>query len=91
MSYTLNRDRTVAVDQTYFWLPIDKLTPSGVKLQLLTKGGIAVHGVFTGDDFYTHWTPLPSHGPAPRDDYVPPTIREKLRDEYASGLDTPPE
>ena len=63
MNFKLNTDRSVAVDQDYFWKRIDKDTPRGVKLQLLTQGGIAVHGHWDGQtSFYTHWTPLPKLG-----------------------------
>lgn len=54
-------DNLICVDTNYFWRPIDDLTPRYVKLQLLSKGGIAMHGVLQKkQDFYTHWTPLPS-------------------------------
>jgi hypothetical protein len=50
----------VAVDKEYYWQEVNKDTPRFVKLQLLSRGGIACHGVLQPkDDFYTHWTPLP--------------------------------
>ena len=63
MSTHLNRDRTVAVDRTYYWQPMDTC-PRGVKVQLLGRGGVAVYGAYTGkDDFWTHWAPLPTLRP----------------------------
>jgi hypothetical protein len=59
MTHTINNHHGVAVATDYYWIPVDNNTPRGVKLQLLTKGGVAVHGVYFGDEFYTHWTPLP--------------------------------
>lgn len=49
------------VDQDYFWRPIDKDTPRGVKLQLISRRyGVAIYGKITGkESFYTHWAPLP--------------------------------
>lgn len=48
-----------AVDQNYFWQPINTC-PLGVKVQLLGKGGVAMYGQYSvRDTFYTHWCPLP--------------------------------
>ena len=52
----------MAVSTNQYWIPIDTNTPLYVKVQLLTKGGVAMHGVLQpNDSFYTHWTPLPKH------------------------------
>lgn len=60
MTHTLNSDKTVAVAIDYFWLPINEYTPRGVKLQLLSKGGVACYGHWDGkNSFWTHWAPLP--------------------------------
>lgn len=54
------KDNSVAVDHDYYWLPIDKDTPRGVKLQLLNTGGVAVYGHYDGKDtFWQAWAPLP--------------------------------
>lgn len=54
----------VAVDPDYFWRPMDHSTPRGVKLQLLSKGGVATHGQWDGrDTFWEGWTPLPKRRP----------------------------
>lgn len=50
------------VDPEYFWRPIIT-APLGVKVQLLTQGGVAIHGRLTlkdiKDGWYKGWTPLP--------------------------------
>ena len=61
MSHSLNTEKTVSVAEGYYWLPIDADTPRGVKVQLLTKGGVAIYGHYTEAHVgaYTHWAPLP--------------------------------
>lgn len=64
MTYELNAEKTVAVDQTYFWRSIGPDTPRGVKLQLLGRGGVAVYGMYTGcNSFWIAWAPLPKVPP----------------------------
>lgn len=64
MNYKVNTEQAVAVATDYYWLPIDANTPRGVKLQLLTKGGIAIYGHWDGkSDFCTDWAPLPKRKP----------------------------
>ena len=49
----------VAVDQNYFWQPMDTC-PRAVKVQLLNAGGVAVYGTYDGKDkFWCAWAPLP--------------------------------
>lgn len=59
------------VDQAYFWRPI-ATAPLGSKIQLLTLGMVAVHGVVSerNRSDYLGWTPLPN---------VPDFIREMAR------------
>ena len=65
MTHTLNTDKTAAVAVDYYWLPINKDTPRGVKIQLLGLGGVAAYGVWDGKSrFWSHWAPLPKK---PRD------------------------
>jgi len=60
MNFKVNTDQTVAVATDYYWQPINKDTPRGVKLQLLGIGGVAVYGEWDGKSrFWTHWAPLP--------------------------------
>lgn len=58
----LDSTRTAMVDDTYYWRPIDT-APLGEKLQLLTQGGVAIHGKLNRRDLtsghYLGWTPLP--------------------------------
>jgi hypothetical protein len=53
--------RSIAVDQNYYWRRMDDC-PIGVKVQLLTDGGIAVHGAISNQSRYVFigWTPLPN-------------------------------
>lgn len=55
-------DKAAAVDTSYPWLPIDKDTPRGTKLQLIRKpAGVAQYGKLgSNDDWFTHWAPLPT-------------------------------
>ena len=55
----LNSDGTVAVDPEYFWRPMHNC-PRSVKVQLLGEGGVAVYGMYDGqDNFWKFWAPLP--------------------------------
>lgn len=59
---TLNSAGTVAINHDTKWIPIDENTPRGVKLQLISKpSGVAHYGLHhAGDNFFTHWFPLPT-------------------------------
>ena len=57
-SHVINADKTVAVSTEVYWQHINS-APTGVKVQLLGKGGVAVYGTYHGDKFWTHWCPLP--------------------------------
>lgn len=48
-THKLNSTKTVAVSTETYWLPIDDDTPRSVKLQLLSKGGVAQYGILNGD------------------------------------------
>ena len=66
-SHSINSAGTAAVAEDYYWTPCGEGTPIGVKLQLLTRGGVAIYGQYkTGDKDFTHWAPLPRrrHGEA---------------------------
>ena len=59
-SHKINSAGTAAVAEAYYWMPCGVDTPIGVKLQLLTKGGVAIYGNYTrGMHWATHWAPLP--------------------------------
>lgn len=49
----------IAVDHDYFWQPMHSC-PTGVKVQLLNAGGVAVYGTWDGKStFWQAWAPLP--------------------------------
>ena len=62
----LDSTKTAFVDDEYFWRPIST-APLGAKLQLLTQGGVAIHGKLNARDrasgHYLGWTPLPKIPP----------------------------
>lgn len=59
MNVKLTSDRAAAVDQDYFWRPLDTC-PLSAKVQLLTLGGVAVYGQYSrGQQGYLGWAPLP--------------------------------
>lgn len=59
MTVTLTNDKAAAVDQGYYWRPLETC-PLSVKVQLLTRGGVAVYGQYhRGAEGYLGWAPLP--------------------------------
>lgn len=56
--------RSAAVDPGYFWRDMDSC-PMAVKVQLLTRGEVAVYGKVTEKDkhMYLGWAPLPKRRP----------------------------
>ena len=59
MNYYINNDKTVAIANDHYLQPMDTC-PRGVKVQLLTTGGVLVYGTWNGrDKGYTSWYPLP--------------------------------
>lgn len=62
MNYKLNAERTVAIDLYVRFYPIETC-PTGVKVQLLTIGGIAIYGRLSsiqGSESYQGWRPVPA-------------------------------
>lgn len=59
MTHKIDSTGTAAVATDYYWIPIDKDTPRGVKCQLLGKGGVAHYSKYDGAPHWTHWCPLP--------------------------------
>ncbi len=57
-----NANKTVAIDPSYHWRPIDADTPRGVKVQVINRqANVAQYSiVFTNNVFWTHWAPLPT-------------------------------
>jgi hypothetical protein len=59
MTVKVTANRAAAVDQNYFWQPLDTC-PLSVKVQLLTTTGVAVYGQYSKDvKGYVGWAPLP--------------------------------
>jgi hypothetical protein len=58
-AYHLNTDRSAAVSTEAFYDEDMSGCPRGVKVILLTAGGVAVLGHYTGDPFYVGWYALP--------------------------------
>lgn len=62
MNARISSDGAACVDPDYFWQPIST-APHGVKVQLLSRYGVAAYGTITPNTipvgFWTHWAPLP--------------------------------
>lgn len=60
MNYKISGDSTTAVSMTEDWQPM-MLCPREVKVQLLTKGRVAVYGTVTAETLkdYRGWAPVP--------------------------------
>jgi hypothetical protein len=64
--YKLDSTRTAVVSAEYYWIPIDENTPTGVKVLLLGRSGVATMGHYEalpGTQFWTHFAPLPRKRP----------------------------
>ena len=65
--YKLDSTRTAVVAIDYYWLPIDENTPTGVKVLLLGRSGVATMGHYEhrpGEtQFWEYWAPLPRQRP----------------------------
>lgn len=62
MNARISSDGAACVDPDYFWQPIST-APHGVKVQALSKYGVAAYSVITQQElkrgFWTHWAPVP--------------------------------
>jgi hypothetical protein len=62
MTIKTSSDGSTAVDHDYFWRDMSE-APYSVKVQLLSKYGVASYGVVTPmsieTGYWTHWAPLP--------------------------------
>lgn len=54
-----NRNMDAASGQVYWREPKDEPPPRGVKLLLLTSGGVACFGDWMEDSNFVAWSPLP--------------------------------
>lgn len=61
--FRLNHDNTVAIDTQVCYYPMASC-PTNVKVQLHTKGGIAIYGTVTNNEvgakLYQGWRPIPA-------------------------------
>ena len=61
--YRLNHDNTVAIDTEVSFYPMESC-PINVKVQLHTKGGVAIYGTITNNEvgakLYQGWRPVPA-------------------------------
>ena len=59
LRYKINNESKVAVDLHYYWQPIETC-PIGIKVQILSKHGVARYDVYTGKQTDAMaWAPLP--------------------------------
>jgi hypothetical protein len=66
IKYKLDSTLSTVVADDYYWIPIDHTTPTGVKVLLLGRSGVATMGHYEhlpGTQFWTHWAPLPRKKP----------------------------
>lgn len=64
--FRLDSTRSTVVADDYYWIPIDASTPTGMKVLLLGRSGVATMGHYEalpGTQFWTHWAPLPRRRP----------------------------
>lgn len=62
ITYRLDSTRSTVVADDYYWIPIDQDTPTGMKVLLLGRSGVATMGHYEalpGTQFWTHFAPLP--------------------------------
>ncbi len=56
---TENRNMSAASGEVYWRDPGEEPPPRGVKLLILTSGGVAVFGEWMTDSNFVAWSPLP--------------------------------
>ncbi len=54
-----NRNMSAASGEVYWRDPDEEPPPRGVKLLILTSGGVAVFGEWMTDSNFVAWSPLP--------------------------------
>ena len=62
IKFKLDSTKAAVASTDYYWIPIDHTTPTGVKILLLGRGGVASLGQYVhrpGEtQFWTHWAAL---------------------------------
>jgi hypothetical protein len=65
--FKLDSTKAAVVSNNYYWIPIDASTPTGVKILLLGRGGVASLGQYfhrpNETQFWDFWAPLPKKKP----------------------------
>jgi hypothetical protein len=65
--FRLDSTKAAVVSNDYYWIPIDHTTPTGVKVLLLGRGGVASLGQYfhrPGEtQFWEFWAALPRKRP----------------------------
>jgi hypothetical protein len=65
--FRLDSTKAAVVSNDYYWIPIDHTTPTGVKILLLGRGGVASLGQYfhrpNETQFWDFWAPLPKKKP----------------------------
>jgi len=65
--FRLDSTKAAVVSTDYYWIPIDASTPTGVKILLLGRGGVASLGQYfhrpNETQFWDFWAPLPKKKP----------------------------
>jgi len=65
--FRLDSTKAAVVSTDYYWIPIDHTTPTGVKILLLGRGGVASLGQYVHrpneTQFWDFWAPLPKKKP----------------------------
>ena len=62
-AYRLNTAGSVAVATDTYWNEDMAAAPRGVKLQLLSAGGVAQYDNYRGEAFWVGWAPVPRRRP----------------------------
>lgn len=62
MTHKISSDGAASITLNCKWLLIDRNTPRGVKMMLISeKYGIAQISIYSPNDkYFTHWHPLPT-------------------------------
>ena len=67
IKYKLDSTRSTVVADDYYWIPIDDDTPTGMKVLLLGRSGVATMGHYehkpSETQFWQFWAPLPRKRP----------------------------
>lgn len=66
IKWRLDSTMSTVVADDYYWIPIDKDTPTNMKVLLLGRSNVATMGHYEnqpGTQFWTHWAPLPRKRP----------------------------